>query len=295
MAQTTRKSLLTKFNTLLILFYLGSLAATAPLVYYVTRDQTYESANKELSLLVDMVKALRKYVAEDVRPPLLEQGLYHPPAVSSTVATGRVAMRFLQSQPEYYIKVASDNPLNPRNAPEPFEKKLLEKFRNNPGTEDLIEIGEIKGRQFLVSSRPSRSKASCMVCHGDPAAAPEVIRKEYGTSSGYHYPAAGEVVGAAVVGVPIGNIDQIALQRSLVVIGIITGLFTIFFLAANWMMRRSVIGPVVEITKVAREVSKGDLNTKVEMVRNDEIGDLAHSFELMRRSLVAMLKRARSQ
>ncbi len=295
MADTKRKSLLTKFNILLVLFYIGSLAATAPLVYYVTRAQTYESANKELSLLVDMVKSLRKYVAEDVRPPLLEQGIYHPPAVSSTVATGRVALRFLQAQPEYYIKVASDNPLNPKNAPVPFENTLLEIFRNNPGKEELIETGEINGKRFLVSSRPSRSKASCMVCHGDPAAAPESIREQYGTDSGFNYPAAGEVVGASVVGVPIGNIDAIALQRSLVVIGIITGLFTVFFLAANWMMRRSVIGPVVEITKVAREVSKGDLNTKVEMVRNDEIGDLAHSFELMRRSLVAMLKRARSQ
>jgi len=292
MAAAKKKSLLSKFNLLLIAFYLGSLLVATPVVYYVTRSQTFDAANRELTLLVDMVKSLRSYVADELRPPLMAKGIYHPPAVSSTVATSLVARRFLQAQPDYYVKVASDNPLNPKNKAAPLELDLLARFRANSSLPDLTEAGVINGKEYLVSAKPSHAKEDCLVCHGVPDAAPTEVRDQYGTGSGYGYKP-GSTVGVMVVGVPIGNIDEIALQRSLAVIGIITGLFTLFFLAANLLMKRSVISPLVQITEMAQAVSKGQLDTKMEMARDDEIGALAHAFELMRRSLVAMLKRSR--
>jgi len=140
---------------------------------------------------------------------------------------------------------------------------------------------------------PSHSKKACLACHGKPEDAPETITKDYGTSSGYHYGAQGDVVGVVVVGVPAGNIDSIALQRSLAVIALLTAVFTIFFVAANIMMKRNVINPLTKITAVAEAVSQGNLDTKVEVDRNDEIGALAHALELMRRSVVTMLKQSR--
>ena len=67
----------------------------------------------------------------------------------------------------------------------------------------------------------------------------------------------------------------------------------IFFVAANIMMKRNIINPLTEITAVAEAVSQGKLDTKVEVDRNDEIGALAHALELMRRSVVTMLKQSR--
>ena len=124
-----------------------------------------------------MVKSLRKYVAVNVRPTLLEKGIFHPPAVSSTVATGLVARNFVNAQPDYYIKVASDNPLNQSNKPEPLEQSLLQRFRDQPGLDDLTEVGMIGNKQFLVSAKPSHAKAGCMVCHGELAKAKPAPRQ----------------------------------------------------------------------------------------------------------------------
>jgi HAMP domain-containing protein len=289
----SKTSLATRFNWLVVAFYLGSLAIAAPLAYVIARDQAYEAAGKELRLLVNMVKAVRSYVSDDVRPALLDAKFYHTPAISSTVATALVARRFLDKEPEYYIKVASDNPLNPKNKAEEFELELIERYRADASLKELVLQGEIGGKPYLVSASPSHNAKACLACHGKPEDALATIKAAYGVSSGYNYGAEGEVVGVAVVGVPAGHIDQIALQRSLAVIGLLTIVFTIFFIAVNFMMKRSVINPLTKITTVAQAVSQGDLNTKVEVDRADEIGQLAHALELMRRSVVTMMRQSK--
>jgi len=289
----TKTSLATRFNWLVLAFYLGSLVVAAPLAYVISRGQAYDAASEQLRLLVNMVKAVRSYVSEDVRPPLLEAKFFHTPAISSTVATALVARRFLEKEPDYYIKVASDNPLNPKNKSERLEQELIERYRADSSLKELVVHGELSGKPYLVSVSPSRNKKACLACHGNPEDAPEAITKAYGTSSGYHYGAEGDVVGVVVVGVPAGNIDSIALQRSLAVIALLTAVFTIFFIAANIMMKRNIINPLSKITAVAEAVSQGKLDTKVEVDRNDEIGALAHALELMRRSVVTMLKQSR--
>lgn len=288
--QPRRGSLLRKFNLLLISFYLGSLLLTIPAVYLVTQAQSHEAADRELSLLVGMVRALRGYVAEELRPTLMPQGIYHPPAVSSTVATSLVAQRFTQENPSYYIKVASDNPLNPRNQANTLEQQLLERFRGDRSLTELTERGVLNGERFLVSARPSVSVGECLTCHGTPEAAPQEVIEQYGSRSGFGY-ANNSVVGVMLVGVPLGNVQELVITRSVAVIGIITAIFTLFFFSANLLMRRLIITPLVNITKMAQSVSQGELGSRIEVKRNDEIGALAHAFELMRRSLVTMLKR----
>jgi HAMP domain-containing protein len=292
MAAAKKKSLLGKFNLLLIVFYLGSLVVAIPAVYWLTRTQTYQVANQELTLMVDMVKSLQGYVGQSLRAPLTEKNVFHPPALSGAVAINLVAGHFVKAQPDYYIKFTSDNPLNPKNKAMPLEQELLKRFRANGELKELVETGFINNKPYLVSARPNKATPECLTCHGDAAAVRTEITAEYGSTSGYGY-TPGKVEGVLLVGVPIGNIDETVLQRSLGVIGIITALFTLFFLAANLLMKRSVITPLVKITEMAQAVSKGQLDTKMEIDRNDEIAALAHAFELMRRSLVAMLKRSR--
>ena len=95
---------------------------------------------------------------------------------------------------------------------------------------ELIFEGVIYDRKYLVSSRPSISRESCLICHGNPADAPKEITDRYGTGSGFNYNV-GEVVGASVVGVPINNVNRIVLVRSLIALGIFSGLFWVIFLA----------------------------------------------------------------
>jgi HAMP domain-containing protein len=207
------------------------------------------------------------------------------------VATARVADQFKKLQPAYYIKNASDNPINPVNRPEPMEATLLQRFRGDHSLDSLVETGEIQGRNFLVASAPKVSKKGCLRCHGDPQKAPKDQLELYGTGTdGYNY-IPDDVVGVSVVGVPLADVNAIATQRSLVVIGLLTGLFAIIFIMVNILVRRYLLTDIFQITRMAQAVSQGDINRSVALDRNDEIGELAHSFELMRRSLVAAMRR----
>lgn len=285
-----RTSVSRQFNLTLLLLYFFSIAIAAPMIYVNTERQVHAQADTELSLLVDMVRSIQGYVAGHLRPYLLEKGLMYSPGFSGIVATSLVAEKFAEQQPAYYIKNISDNPLNPANKPQAFEAELLKRFRADGSLGELTATGTINGKSMLVSAAPKVSKKGCLRCHGDPSDAPEEIRADFGETDGYHY-RNGEVVGVSLVGVPMADIQALAIQRSLVVIGFLTGLFALIFLTINWVVRRSLINPIVGISSAAQEISRGKMDRPVESDRNDEIGDLLHSIELLRRSFVQALKR----
>ena len=63
------------------------------------------------------------------------------------------------------------------------------------------------------------------------------------------------------------------------------------FIVVNVLVKRLILEPIVDITRVATAVSKGDINRAVTVAeRDDEIADLAQAFELMRRSLITAMK-----
>jgi len=52
-----------------------------------------------------------------------------------------------------------------------------------------------------------------------------------------------------------------------------------------------MLTPIIDITEAAKAVSRGDIEKTMITERNDEIGDLSKAFELMRRSLLVLMKR----
>lgn len=284
------RSVSRRFNLALLLLYLLSIAVTAPLVYLTTEREVMAQADRELRLLVDMTRSIQGYVADHLRPFLIENGLFYSPGFSGIVATSLVAEKFAGVQPAYYIKNASDNPLNPANRPQPFEKDLLGRFRSDRGLEGVTETGELAGRRMLVAAAPKVSRPGCMRCHGEPGAAPEEIRARYGETYGYYY-GDGDVVGVSLVGVPLDQVQETATQRSLLAIGYLTALFAVIFLSINVIVRATLVSPILEIADAARDISQGRMDKPVQSDRDDEVGDLARSIELLRRSFVQAMKR----
>ncbi|MEA3411941.1 MAG: DUF3365 domain-containing protein [Pseudomonadota bacterium] len=288
--KTAKRSLAKKFNLSLVLLYLISILIAAPSVYLVTKKQVYDRASEDLVLLVDVVKSIQDYVATDLRPHLMKQDIYYTPAISGIVATARIAGYLNQKQPSYYIKNASDNPLNPDNTVKGLEDELLKRFRSDRQLASLNEEGVIGGKSYLVSSAPKVSKKGCLRCHGDPATAPQDQKVRFSDDSGYGYKTE-DVVGVSLVGVPLADVQALSIQRSLFVIGAITVLFAILFIVVNMLVRHLILVPIRDITEVATAVSQGDLNRAVTVAaRDDEISDLAQAFELMRRSLITAMK-----
>ena len=282
-----------KFNKLLFSLYLVIVVLSIPGTYYATQQQIREQANRELSLLVDMVRSVRNVVREVTRPHFLPKGEFFPPVVSSTVMAKTVASKFAVLRPEYYIRIVSDNPLNSENLPDAAETGILNRFRAADKPAKIVEEGVLRNQSYLISAAPATAKKGCLRCHGTAAAAPTQITEKYGGNSGFGY-RVGDIVGASVVGVPMANLNELVLTRSLVIVGILTVLFAIIFLFINTLVKRSIIEPLLSITDAAKSASRGKLNESISMDRDDEIGELAYSFELMRRSLVAIVKKMRA-
>lgn len=285
MGPVITNSLTKRFRKLIVWLYLITIMISIPIIYLVTQYQVHAESNKELTLMLDMVTSMREYISKDVRPDLIEEKMFQSPATSGAVATSKVANYFIKRQPNYYIKVASDNPLNPKNMAEPFEKRLLDQYRQDRKLDEIIQVGEINGKRFLVSSRPSIAKKECMICHGDPKSAPMPIVSKYGTTNGYNYQD-GSVVGTINLGVPLADVNTLVIQRGLVAVGIITSIFSLIFIIISILVKRSILLPIASITEAAVVLSKGNLEQEISVKRDgSEIGELAHSFELLRRSL----------
>ena len=77
---------------------------------------------------------------------------------------------------------------------------------------------------------------------------------------------------------PIININKIIWGTALIVI-IIGGIFVYFY------SKRSLIKPIDQITAAARRISKGGVNERLNISQNNEIGELAESFNIMAESL----------
>jgi len=287
-----RGSIVRRFNLALFLLYVAAILISTPTVYLVTSHQVYERAERELNTLVDMVKSIQGFVAKDLRPFFLEHDLFYSPGFSGIVATSHIAGNFKEFQPDYYIKNASDNPLNPANSPVPVEMELLTRFRTDRDLTQWTQVGTIDGRQLLLSASPKVSKKGCLLCHGPREVAPEEITTQFTGYLGYNYQP-DTVVGVSLVGVPIENVNEIAMQRTGIVLALITALFAIAFLAIRVIVKRSVLAPLLEITDAAHAISRGKLDTAIDYERDDEIGDLARSVELVRRSFDKVMQRMR--
>jgi HAMP domain-containing protein len=289
----SRSRISKKFNMALLSVYLLFAVSSVPVTYVVTKNQVMASANHELNLMVDMVTSVRNVVREDTRPHFMAKNEFFPPVVSSTVMAKTVAEKFKRLQPDYYVRIVSDNPLNTEDLPGSFEKQILDRFRATEDRSSIIEVGQVGAENYLVSASPAVVKEGCLTCHGSPSAAPALVTEKYGTATGYNWEV-GKVIGASLVGVPLRNINEIVIQRSLLVIVVLTIAFAVLFLLVNMVVKQTIIKPVLRITEAAKSVSRGAINDKLEHDRNDELGDLVNSFELMRRSMVTLMERKKS-
>jgi len=288
-----RTSISSKFNQSLLTLFLVLVLVLIPIMYYLTKTQVLAQANKELTLLVDMVKSVRNVVREDTRPHFTPKGEFFPIVVSSTVMAKTVASKFARIRPEYYIKIFSDNPLNADDYPDTLEKELLNRFRQNKQLKTIVETGTIQGQNYLLSSAPATVKKGCLLCHGDPARAPLAISKTYGTESGYGW-TVGNVIGGIAVGVPLENINSIAVKRTLYALLALALVFGVLYIYINTIVRRSIIVPIRDIADKAKKISHGDLGEALVTDRDDEIGELSNSFEMMRRSFISLVRRIKA-
>ena len=160
--------------------------------------------------------------------------------------------------------------LNPGNKPDAFEKQALLFFQDSLNTEQQIEFYQtetINNKDYFRYFAPLYTEQSCLSCH---------------SKQGYEV---GDLRGGISILIPIDE-HRKAKKTHLLFFGL-TGLVAILALSIPmyFAIKRSVIKPLGEIEQAARHIESGDYDFELNWENNDEIGNLATSFDKMRRRI----------
>ena len=284
--------LLLKFDVILLLVFLGGLVGAG----YVSRDLLQRNAQQEIlehaRLTMEKAVAVRGYTNDQIRPLLETQMKYSflPQSVPAYSAT-EVLQRLAKVYPDYHYKEATLNPTNLRDRAVDWEADIVNRFRNDGERRELIGERDTPLGRMLYIARPLKiTNPACLSCHSTAEAAPRTLIDKYGSANGFGWQL-NEVVGAQVVSVPMAVPLARADQTFRVFMVSLVTIFAAIAIVLNLLLWALVIRPVTRLSKVADQVSLGELNAPEFKVRGrDEIGKLAQSFARMRRSLEQAMK-----
>lgn len=283
-------SLINHFNQILTILYAVALAISIPSLYFLNSWLVEQEVTKELRLLGDTADSMQAFISEELTPFMLDNERVPLAAISSTMATHNVMARVFAKREQYRYQVVSDHPLNPKNKAKGYEIDLLATLRADLKLSELTTREQIGDDTFLILARPVMARESCIACHGGGRTTVEQVKSVYKNSYSF---IPGKIEGVSLVAMPVTTLHRQVIERTMWVIGILTITFFILFARLNITVRRYFIDPVIQITRAARAVSKGDVDREIIHSRDDEIGRLAKSVELLRRSLVSVMRRAK--
>ena len=276
-----------KFNLVLILVFSIGLAITALLSWNILQTNAKNEVTERAGLMMESALAVRGYTVSEIRPLLRLQmkKVFVSQSVPAYAAT-QTFNKLREKHPEYAYKEATLNPSNPRNRAVAWEADIVQDFRNNPDHKELIGVRKTPTGDSLYLARPMQIKdPGCLTCHSTVEAAPKTLLAKYGDSNGFGWKL-NEIVGARIVSVPMAVPLQKAREAFETFMISLVAVFVVIIIIINIMLRYIVIGPVTEMSKIADQVSKGNMNAAEFSERGkDEIGVLAASFNRMRRSL----------
>jgi protein-histidine pros-kinase len=284
--------LIFKFNLVFILVFLLGLAAAG----YVSHELLQRNAREEIlqnaRLLMETSLSTRAYTSGQVRPLLETQMKYaflpqSVPAYSATEVLNGLRKKF----PEYGYKEATLNPTNPRDRAVEWESDIINQFRGNPDRGEIIGERDTPTGRTLYIARPIQIKdPACLPCHSTVEAAPKTMVDRYGPANGFGWQL-NEIVGAQVVVVPTAVPVDRANAAFKTFMTSLTAVFVLIGVVLNLMLLAMVIRPVTKLSRLADEVSLGNMDVPDFRVRGrDEIATLADSFNRMKKSLVQAMK-----
>jgi HAMP domain-containing protein len=279
--------LLLKINAVLIVVSLIGLA----LSYRVADRLLQENARSEIQgnarLLVESALAVRTYTNKQINPLLKTQSRYgFLPQRVAAYSAKEYFNNLRQKFPDYTYREATLNPTNLADRADDWEAEVVRHFRDNADVKELIGERDTAVGRTLYLARPIRiGDEACLECHSSVAAAPQSMLDKYGTANGFGWQLK-DVVGAQIVSVPYAVPVQRANAALSSFVRVLVGLFVFLFVVGNILMTTLVVRPVVKLSTIADQVSKGNMDAPEFPAKGgDEIAALGVSFNRLRISL----------
>lgn len=284
--------LILKFNLVFVVVFLAGLGAAGYVSWTLLQQNAREEVVQNARLVMETALSTRGYTSSQVAPLLQTQMKYTflpqtVPAYSATEIFNSLRKKF----PEYTYKEATLNPTNPRDRAADWEADIVNQFRNGPERAEIVgERDTPTGRSFYIARPIKITNEACLYCHSTVEAAPKTMIDKYGPANGFGWKL-NEIIGAQVVAIPVAVPFDRANRAYQTFMVSLTVVFVVIAVALNLMLYYTVIRPVTRLSKLADQVSLGNLEVPEFAVgRKDEIGVLAESFNRMRKSLVEAMK-----
>ena len=284
--------LILKFNLVFVVVFLAGLAAAGYVSWTLLQKNAREEVVQNARLVMETALSTRAYTSNQLRPLLETQMKYTflpqtVPAYSATEVLNGLRKNF----PEYRYKEAVLNPTNPRNRATDWEADIVNQFRNGPERAEIVgERDTPAGGAFYIARPIKITNEPCLYCHSTVDAAPKTMIDKYGPANGFGWKL-NEIVGAQIVAIPTAVPLERANRAYQTFMISLTAVFVVIAVALNLMLYFTVIRPVTTLSKLADQVSLGNMDVpEFTVKRGDEIGVLAESFSRMRKSLVEAMK-----
>jgi HAMP domain-containing protein len=279
---------------LCLIFALGTIANGIFVMNTVNQTAQQEISSKAI-MLMETMNAVREYTSSSIKPQLKDRlaAEFLPEIVPAYSAN--TVFQQLRKNPEYkefLYREATLNPTNLKDKADPFESEIIKSFRSDAKIKEKTGFisNAAQGNVFYIARPLAVSKQSCLECHSTPQAAPPSMIAKYGSQNGFNWHL-NEIIGSQMVFIPAQQILSNA-QRLFAAIMVITiALFAITTVMVHFWLQRQVVNPITKIARAVEGISMGDLSTKFDSDRQDEIGLLTQSIDRLGLSLQMALQR----
>jgi HAMP domain-containing protein len=285
-------SLRIKFNLILGLAALLGTVAAGFVAYPYLQNNAREEVLDSARIMLESARAVRGYTVSEIRPLLaLQQKRQFLSQSVPAYSAHKYVEKLQEKYPEYSYKEAALNPTNPADRAVEWEADIVNWFRGNDKSTELIgERDTPTGRHMYLSYPIQITNENCLACHDTPDMAPQTMIEAYGPANGFGWKL-NEIVGAQIVSVPMQLPLARATQTFYVFMLAIVGIILLIGILLNILLHVVVIQPVNMVAKNADNVSMGALEAgELNVNGNDEIASLAKSINRMHRSLVNAVK-----
>jgi len=183
--------------------------------------------------------------------------------------------------------VTSDQVRQPANQPDAFEKEAIANFKED---KKLKFIDGYTGNTYRYA-RPIFVKKSCLKCHGQPEDAPQAVIEKYGSEKAFGYKV-GDVRGIVSVKLPaLSWQGLLAIFANPIAIGLVAVAFLINFLFTQKVIIKRLGTLTGDVTAIAKGKLSTPLNYTDPKKSNDEIDHAYHAVDLLKKSMVIIMKK----
>jgi diguanylate cyclase (GGDEF)-like protein len=177
------------------------------------------------------------------------------------------------------FNTVSDVPRNPDNQADKHELAAMAEFRAHPDEKERVEdILDKNGKGYMLYTAPVWVEAFCLKCHGKREDAPPSIRDTYDNAYDYKV---GDLRGLVSIRIPTSKLQESYRAMWYGQIGKTLFGYLVIFLVLGFLIDRLVLSRLSTLGELTRRIALGDYSARLEPSGQDEITNLADSFNTM--------------